>query len=186
MQSTHVASARSCKLLALAKELPVHGDEQLLAVLPKASIAADGLDHVQAGLVVACGDWQVAEKSGQAAWLQLQGALQVWDLGGDRQGTAGLPLRHGGLADSSSLAQLTLREPAPAAGLDEHAPELSFLRCGRQGRHSLVRERLPWSMAQPSSSMFRRLDAVPTLLDDSPTTLYRALVPEQYKGARLG
>jgi hypothetical protein len=186
MQSTHVASARSCKLLALAKELPVHGDEQLLAVLPEASVATDGLDHVQAGLVVARGDWQVAEKSGQAAWLQLKGALQVWDLGGNRQGAAGLPLRHGGLADSSGLAQLTLREPAPGAGLHKHAPELGFLHCGRQGRHSLVRERFPWSMAQPPSSMFRRLDVVPTLLVYLPTMLYRDLVPEQYKDACLG
>jgi hypothetical protein len=179
-------SRRLDGLLALAKELPVHGDEQLLAVLPEASVATDGLDHVQAGLVVARGDWQVAEKSGQAAWLQLKGALQVWDLGGNRQGAAGLPLRHGGLADSSGLAQLTLREPAPGAGLDEHAPELGFLHCGRQGRHSLVKGRFPWSMAQPPSSMFWRLDVVPTLLVYLPTMLYRVLGSEQYEDACLG
>jgi hypothetical protein len=154
MRSTEVASARSCRLFALAEELPVHGDKQLLTVLPEASIATDGLDHVQTGLVVARGDWQIAEKSGQAARLQLKGALQVWDFRGNRQGTAGLPLRHGGLADSSGLAQLTLREPALGAGLDEHAPELGSLSCGRQGRHSLVRERFPWSMAQLPSSLF--------------------------------
>jgi hypothetical protein len=179
-------SRRLDSLLVLAKELPVHGDEQLLAVLPEASVATDGLDHVQAGLVVACGDWQVAEESGQAAWLQLKGALQVWDLGGNRQGAAGLPLRHGGLADSSGLAQLTLREPALGAGLHEHASELGFLHCGRQGRHSLVKERFVWSMAQPTSSMFQRLDVVPTLLVYLPTMLYRGLVPEQYKDACLG
>jgi hypothetical protein len=177
-------SGRVDGLPMLPKELPVHGDEQLLAVLPEAMVTADGLDHVEAGLVVARGDWQVAEKSGQAAWLQLKGVLQVWDLGGNRQGTAGLPLRDGGLADSSGLAQLTLREPAPGAGLDEHAPELGFLHCGRQGRHSLVRERFAWSMAQPPSSMFRGLAVLPILLDHLPTTLYRTFVPEQ--GACLG
>jgi hypothetical protein len=186
MQSMQVASAGSCMLFALAKELAVHGDKQLLTVLPEASVAADGLDHVQTGLVVARGDWQIAEKSGQAARLQLKGTLQVWNLRGNRQGTAGLPLRHGGLADSSGLAQLTLRQPAPGAGLDEHAPKLGFLRCGRQGRYSLVREGFPWSMAQPPFSLFRPPDAAPMLIDYSPTTLYRRLVPDQCKGACLG
>jgi len=132
--------------LVLPDELPVHGNEEFLAVLSEAGIPADGLDHVQSGLVVAAGDRKIAEQSGQGARLQFQGTLQLGDFRGDRQRTADLPLRHGRLAHPGSSAKLALRQPAPGTGLDERAPELVFLRCGRQGC-SLADRTVPRSMA---------------------------------------
>src|SRR5215217_5043140 len=92
-------------LLLLAKELPVHGDEQLLAVLSETCVAPNGLDYVKGGLIVAACDRKVAEKARQRAWLQLQGALKIRDLGGDRQRATVLPLRDSGLAHTSGAAK---------------------------------------------------------------------------------
>lgn len=182
--SVSLASLRG--LLTLPQELSVQGDEQLLAVLPEACIAADGLDYVQAGLVVSAGDRQVAEQPGQGAGLQLQTALQVRHLRRDRQRAANLPLRHSRLADPGGLAQLALRQPALGAGLDEHPPELGFLRCGRQGRYSLLGESSLRSIAHLLSPPPKHLDGVPRRLDQTPTTLYRRPVFDPYKAARHG
>jgi hypothetical protein len=132
--------------LVLPDELPVHGNEEFLAVLSEAGIPADGLDHVQGGLIVAAGDRKIAEQSGQGARLQLQGTLQVGNICGDRQRAPDLPLRHGRLAHPGGLAKFTLLQPTPGTGLDEHAPELVFLRCSRQGC-SLAGRTVPRSMA---------------------------------------
>lgn len=75
MQSAEVASAGSCRLFVLTKELQAHGDEQLLAMFPKACIASDGLDHIEIDLVVAAGDREVAQQPRQGAELQLQGVF---------------------------------------------------------------------------------------------------------------
>jgi hypothetical protein len=157
--------------LVLPDELPVHGNEEFLAVLSEAGIPADSLDHVQGGLVVAAGDRKIAEQSGQGARLQFQGTLQIGNLRGDRQRAADLPLRHGRLAHSGSSAKLALRQPAPGTGLDEHAPELVFLRCGRQGC-SLAGRTVPRSMAHLFLSLFVVLDRLPIMVVRSPTALY--------------
>src|SRR5829696_5429630 len=114
-------------LLALPQELPVHGDEQLLPVLAEALIAADSLDHVQAGLVVPACDRQVAEQSRQCAGFQFQGTLQVWDLGGDGQRTSALPLRRCRLADASGATKRPQRQPPSDARLLEDSAEFILL-----------------------------------------------------------
>ena len=157
--------------LVLLDELPVHGNEKFLAVLSEAGIPTDSLDHVQSGLVVAAGDRKIAEQSGQGAGLQLQGTLQVGNICGDRQRAPDLPLRHGRLAHSGSSAKLALRQPAPATGLDEHAPELVFLRCGRQGC-SLAGRTVPRSMAHLFSLLVAALDRLPIMIAEPPTVLY--------------
>jgi hypothetical protein len=122
-------------LLMLPKELPVHGDEQLLTVLAEARIAADGLDHVEAGLVVPTRDRQVAEQSGQGARLQIEEPFQVGDLGGDRQRSAALPLRYRGVADADRVGNLALREAALLATPPKHPAELFPLLSWSQARH---------------------------------------------------
>jgi hypothetical protein len=131
-------SGRLDSLPMLAKELPVHGDEQLLTMLPQACIAADGFDHVEAGLVVATGDRQVAEQSGQSAGLELQGTLQVGDLGGDRQRPAALPLRYRGVANADHVGDVALRQAALLATLTQHAAELFPLLSRDQARHLVI------------------------------------------------
>jgi hypothetical protein len=131
MQSAEVASAGSCRLFVLAKELQVHGDEQLLAVFPKACIASDGLDHIETDLVVAAGDREVAQQPRQGAGLQLQGAFQVWHLARRGQGAARFPLRDGGMAHAKCRGQFALRPALPYTTLAQEAAELCFLRRSR-------------------------------------------------------
>ena len=138
MDSAQVALAVPSSLFALAKELPVHGDEQLLAVLAEALIAADSLDHVQADLVVPACDRQVAEQPRQGARLQFQGTLQARDLRGDRQRTPALPLRRRRLADARSATKRIQRQPPTGARLPEDSAEFVLLRCGRQAPCSLI------------------------------------------------
>ena len=183
MESAQTALAVPSSLFALAKELPVHGDEQLLAVLAEAPIAADSLDHIQACLVIPACDRQVAEDPRQRAGLQLQGTLQVGDVRRDRQRAADLPLRHRRLAHPGSLAKLALRQPAPGTGLDEHAPELVFLRCGRQGC-SLVGRTVPRSMAHCFSSLCASFSRLPIALAIMPITLYHRFVSNPFKEPR--
>jgi hypothetical protein len=172
MQSAQVALAGPFGLFTLAKELSVHGDEQLLAVLPKSPIAADGLNHVQAGLVVAAGDWQVAKKPRQRARLQLQGALQVRNLGGDGQRAPAFPLRRRGLADTRSSAKCVQRQPSSRARLPEDSAKLLFLRCGRQAPYSLVGAVSAGSIAQHAGGRVRLRYASCALLDKSSSMLY--------------
>jgi hypothetical protein len=160
--------------LVLPDELPVHGNEEFLALLSEAGIPADGLDHVQGDLVVAAGDRKIAEQSGQGAGLQFQGSLQVGNFRGDGQRAADLPLRYGRLAHPGSLAKLALRESAPGTGLDEQAPELVLLCCGRQG-YSLAGRAVPRSMAHLFLSLFVALDMLPIMIVESPIALsYRS------------
>jgi hypothetical protein len=73
---------------------------------------------------------------------------------------------------------LSLRQPTPGTGLDEHAPELVFLRCGRQGC-SLAGRTVHRSMAHCFSLLFVALDRLPIVLVGTPTTLYYRLVSNQ-------
>src|SRR6266571_2206541 len=174
--SRRSARVSSGCLLALAQELPVHNDEQLLAVLPKARVTADRLDHVQAGLVVPAADRQVAQQPRQRAGLQLQGALQVGHLRRDGQRATHLPLRHGCLADPGRLAKLTLRQALFGARFDQRTPELLLLRCGRQGCCSRWGIRASTGVWRTSGAESFR--SVPTWLDHAPTTLYRRAVSD--------
>ena len=169
-------------LSTLAKELPVHGDEQLLALLAEAPIAADGLDHVQADLVVPACDRQVAEQSRKCARLQFQGTLQVWDLGGDGQRTPALPLRHRRLADARDGAKRTQRQPSPGASLLEDPAELVLLRCSSQTCCSLVRPVAARSIAQWPAGRVLLLVASYSPLDDLSLLLYDlSIVPHHPK-----
>ena len=122
----------------LPKELPVHGNEQLLTVLTEARIAADRFDHVEAGLVVPTGDRQVAEQSGQSAGLQFKDPFQVGDLGGDGQRAADLPLRYRGVANADRVGNLALRQAALLATLPKHPAELFPLLSQSQARHLVL------------------------------------------------
>jgi hypothetical protein len=131
-------SAGSSVLLLLAKKLPVHRDEQLLAVLPEPRVASNGLDDIKGGLVVAAGDRNVAEQARQRARLQLQGSLKIRDLGRDRQRAAALPLRYRGLARAGSATERGQRQPALGPGLGENPAEFLPARSGRHGRSPLL------------------------------------------------
>ena len=159
-------------LSTLAKELPVHGDEQLLAVLAEAPIAADSLDHVQADLVVPACDRQVAEQPRQCARLQFQGTLQARDVRGDGQRTPALPLRRRRLADARSATQRVQRQPPSDARLPEDSAELILLRCGRQALCSLVRAAAARSIAQWPADRASLLVASYSSLDDLSLLLY--------------
>jgi len=172
MQSAQVALVAPSSLFTLAEELPVHGNEQFLAVLPEARIAADGLDHVQADLVVRACDRQVAEHPRQRAGLQLQGALQVWNLGGDGQRTAALPLRRCRLADARSATKRVQRQPSSDARLPEDSAELLLLRCGWQALCSLVGAASAGSIAYLARGRARLLYGSCSPLDESSSMLY--------------
>lgn len=131
-------SAGSSVLLLLAKKLPVHHDEQLLAVFPKSCVAPDGLDHVKGGLVIVTRDRDVAEQSGQGARFQFQGSLKLWDLGRNRQRAAILPLRYRGLACTNSTTECGERQPALRPGLCENPAELLSAHSGRHGSSFLL------------------------------------------------
>jgi hypothetical protein len=167
-----VSLVRLCGLLALAKELPVHGDEQLLAVLAEAPIAADSLDHIQADLVVPAGDWQVAEQPGQGARLQFQGALQTRDVGGDGQRTPALPLCRRRLADTRSATKRIQRQPPSDARLPKDSAEFVLLRCGRQAACSLIDAASAGSIAYLAGGEVRPLHRSCSLLDASSSMLY--------------
>jgi hypothetical protein len=165
-------SRRLDGLPMLPKKLPVHGDEQLLAVLSEALIAADGLDHVQAGLVVPAYDRQVAEQPRQRAGLQFQGTLQVRDLGGDRQRTPAFPLRRRRLADAHSASKRIQRQPASDACLPKDPPEFILLRCSRQAPCSLAGAASAGSIAYLAGGQVRLLYTAFSLLDESSSMLY--------------
>ena len=112
--------------------------QTILTVLSQACIAADGFDYVKAGFVIATGDRQVAEQSGQSAGLQLQGTLEVGDLGGDRQRPAALPLRYRGVANADRGGDVALRQAALLATLPQHPAELFPLLSRDQARHLVI------------------------------------------------
>jgi hypothetical protein len=172
MQSAQVALAVPSSLYALAEELPVHDDKQLLAVLAKAPIAADRLDHVQARLVVPACDRQVAEQPRQCARFQLQGTLQARDFGGHRKRTPALPLRDRRLADASSDTKRVQRQPPSDARLPEHSAEFILLRCGRQATCSLVGAGSAGSIAYLTGGRVRLLHKPFALLDVLSSMLY--------------
>jgi hypothetical protein len=159
-------------LVTLPKELPVHGDEQLLAVIAEAPIAADSLDHIQAGLVVPAYDRQVAEQPRQCARLQLQGTLQARDLGGNGQRTPALPLRRRRLADARSVTQCIQRQPPSYPRLLEDSAEFLLLRCGRQASCSLVGAASAGSIAYLAGGQVRLLHGPYALVDGSSSMLY--------------
>ncbi len=172
MQSAQVALVAPSSLFALAEELPVHGDEQLLAVLPKARVASDGLDHVEADLVVPACDRQVAEQPRQRAGLQFQGTLQIRDLSGDGQRTPALPLRRRRLAYTRSATKRVQRQPSSNAHLPEDSAEFILLRCGRQAPCSLVGAASAGSIAYLAGGRVRLLHKSCSLLDESSSMLY--------------
>jgi hypothetical protein len=172
MDSAQVALAVPSSLFALAKELPVHGDEQLLAVLAEAPIAANSLDHIQADLVVPACDRQVAEQPRQCARLQFQGMLQARDLGGDGQRTPALPLRRRRLADARSATKRIQRQPPSDARLPEDSAEFVLLRCGRQALCSLIDAASAGSIAYLAGGQIRLLHRSYSLLDPSSSMLY--------------
>ena len=177
-----VSLVRLGGLLTLPQELPVHGDEQLLTMLPEAHIAADSLDHIQASLGVPACDRQVAKQPRQGARLQFQSALQVWDLGGDGQRTPALPLRHRRLADARDGAKRTQRQPSPGASLLEDPAELVLLRCSSQTCCSLVRAAAARSIAQGPADRAPLLVASYSPLDDLSLLLYDlSIVPHHPK-----
>jgi hypothetical protein len=167
-----VSLVRLGGLPTLPEELPVHGDEQLLAVLAKAPIAADRLDHVQACLVVPACDRQVAEQPRQCARFQLQGTLQAQDLGGHGKRTPALPLRDRRLADARSDTKGIKRQPPSDARLPEDSAEFILLRCGRQAICSLVGAASAGSIAYLPGEQIRLLHRSSSLLDVSSSMLY--------------
>ena|SRR6266498_2253555 len=124
MPLTTAGSAGSFVLLPLAKKLPVHRDEQLLAVPPKSHVALNGLDDIKGGFVIAAGDRHVAEQARQSARLQLQGLLKIRDLGRNGQRAAVLPLRDCRLAHANTTTERGQRQSALRSGLCEHPAEL--------------------------------------------------------------
>jgi hypothetical protein len=174
MDSAQVALAVRSSLFALAKELSVHCDEQLLAVLAEAPIAADSLDHIQADLVVPACDRQVAEQPRQCARLQFQGTLQARDLRGDGQRTPALPLRRRRLADARSATKRIQRQPPSDAGLPEDSAEFILLLCGRQALCSLVGAASAGSIAYLEEAQVRLLHRSCSPLDVSSSMLYDA------------
>ena len=122
----------------LPKELPVHGDKQVLTLFPQACIAADGFDHVKAGLVIPAHDRQVAEQSGQSAGLQLKDPFQIGDLGGDRQRPPAFPLRYRGVTDADRVSNIALRQAALLPALPQHPAELFPLLSRGQARHLVI------------------------------------------------
>jgi hypothetical protein len=172
MDSAQVALVVPSSLFALAKELPVHGDEQLLAVLAEAPIAANSLDHIQADLVVPACDRQVAEQPRQCARLQFQGTLQARDVGGDGQRTPALPLRRSRLADARNVTKRIQRQPPSDARLPEDSAEFVLLRCGRQAPCSLVGAASAGSIAYLAGGQVRLLHGSCSLLDVSSSMLY--------------
>jgi hypothetical protein len=172
MEAVQVTLAVPSSLFMLAKKLPVHGDEQLLAVLAEAPIAADSLDHIQAGLVVPACDRQVAEHPRQRTGLQLQGTLQVRDLGRNGQRTPTLPLRRRRLADARSATKRVQRQPSSDARLPKDSAELLLLRCGRQGPCSQVGAASAGSIAYLLGRRVRPLHGPSSLLDESSSMLY--------------
>jgi hypothetical protein len=129
-------SAGSSVLLPLAKKLPVHRDEQLLAVLPKSRVAPNGLDDIKGGLVIATGDRHVAEQARQGTGRQLQGSLQIWDLGRNRQRPAVLPLRYRRLAHANTTAERGQRQSALRPSLRKNLAELLPAHSSRHGGNS--------------------------------------------------
>jgi hypothetical protein len=181
-----VSLVRLGGLLTLPQELPIHGDEQLLTVLPEAHIAADSLNYVQAGLGVPACDRQVAKQPRQGARLQFQSALQVWDLSRDRQRAAVLPLGHRRLADARDGAKRTQRQPSPGASLLEDPAELVLLRCSSQTCCSLVRAVAARSIAQWPAGRVLLLVASYSSLDDLSLVLYDLSVVPQHPKPRHG
>jgi hypothetical protein len=182
MDSAQVTLAVPSSLFALAKELPVHGYEQLLAVLAEAPIAANSLDHIQADLVVPACDRQVAEQPRQCARFQLQGSLQARDLGRHGQRTPALPLRRRRLADACSATKRIQRQPPSDARFPEDSAELVLLRCGRQAPCSLIDAASAGSIAYLTGGQVRPLHRSCSLLDVPSSLLYDpCAVPYQGK-----
>ena len=161
--------ARRSPGLVLPDELPVHGNEEFLAVLSEAGIPADGLDHVQGGLVVAAGDRKIAEQSGQGARLQFQGTLEVGNFRGSER-----PTSH---CDTAALL-------TPAALPSWRCDSRRLVRvstsmrrnssfCAAVGKAAPSRvERSPEVWPTCSSSLFVALDRLPIMVVRSPTALY--------------
>src|SRR6266508_794383 len=163
-------------LLVLAEELPVHGDEQLLAVRPEARVTANRLDHVQAGLVIPADDRQVAQQPRQRAGLQLQGALQVGYLRRDGQRAAILPLRSRRLADPRGRAECAQRQAPSGAGLLEDPAELLLLRVVRHACSLSVSLTGRGSIAYGTAGPATLLDRPCASLDESYSMLYDRFV----------
>jgi hypothetical protein len=170
-------SAGSSVLLLLSKKLPVHGDEQLLAVLPKSRVASNGLDDIKSGLVVVACDRHVAEQTRQGTRLQFQGSLKIRDLGRNRQRATILPLRYCGLARANSATERGERQPALRPGLCENPAELLPPHGSRHGSSSLLpgNGRPEYRLLPPA----QRHIIAPTysLLYDSYSMLYDGSLP---------
>jgi hypothetical protein len=172
VQPTLAGSARPCGLLALPKQLPVHRDEQLLAVLPEPLVSTDRLYHIEAHLIVSTGDGQVAEQPRQCAGLQLQGAFQRRNLCGDGKRSAAFPLRDGVGAHAGNPAERSLGQAPQQPRLVKNAAELSLLLCGRHALVPLVIDADTGSIAHDSTTALARLCVSSQLLPLMLTMLY--------------
>src|SRR6266545_1482937 len=153
-------SAGSGGSVVLSKELLVHGDQQLLSVLSEARIAPDRLNHVNARLIVAGRDGEIAEQPRQCSWLQLQGPFQIQNLGWHRQRTTVLPLCHSGLTHTCRTSERSERQSVLCPGLLEDPPELLSARSDWHGDGSLTHEAGALSIAYLPSGMGYRTRAV--------------------------
>ncbi len=124
MLSREAGSVCGHGLLLLPEKLPVHGNEQLLPVVPETHVASDGFDHVQACLVLARRDRQIAKRPRQRSGIQVECALQCRHLGRNGQRSPTLPLRDRRMAYPNGLGEFPLREPALLTVPSKQASEL--------------------------------------------------------------